>query len=352
MNRGQLRSYKLKQISLNVFISCLATLSALPEISKADNSQRERAAIQSRDLRFINVESHPTLRFTPVTMNDGSRLTLIAPSNWSEIVGDISTELTKSHQQLTTLFGSIPPFRSSVRLLDEPSFYELTGAPAWTNAMFFRGEIIIPLSAKDPLDLDNLHRSVKHEYSHAVFSAISGGRIPGWLDEGLAQWIEGEENPALKNSLRSYLMKSDPVPLALLQGGFTKLSPQMVPAAYAQSLLAVQALLKTYGVEKIADYLRLLADPLTNESAFETTFGIAESDFEARLTKTLRAWVGVARQRSNQSTSKSSYGSTTQDYAVRDYAVRDYTVREDALGEDTSGEDTAQARAIPNPRVR
>jgi hypothetical protein len=179
--------------------------------------------------------------------------------------------------------------------MDEASFYEMTGAPGWTNAMFFRGEIIIPLSTSKPVDLENLHRSVKHEYSHAVLAALSGGSIPGWIDEGLAQWLEGEENPALRNSLRSYLKHSSPVPLNLLQGGFTRLESNMVPAAYAQSLLAVQAMIKAYGIEKIAHYLELLRKSEDKEVAFFAAFGLSENDFEYKLHTTLRQWSGTSK---------------------------------------------------------
>ncbi len=247
--------------------------------------------------RYALPDVDGALRFTPLTLSDGSKLTLISPRRWGDIAEDISAELTETHLQLTKLFGSVPPFRSSVRLMDEPSFYELTGAPAWTNAMFFRGEIIIPLSTSKPIDLENLHRSVKHEYSHAVFSALSGGMIPGWIDEGLAQWIEGDENPALRNSLKHYLQRASPVPLALLQGGFTKLESQMVPAAYAQSLLAVQAMIKAYGIEKISLYLGLLREEVDKEAAFYTAFGITESDFENRLRNTLVTWAHPTEQR-------------------------------------------------------
>ncbi len=288
----------------------------------AEHPAHNHQSQKSLGSRLLTFEAQPTLRFTPVTMNDGSRLTLIAPSHWSDIAEEISTELVRTHAQLTSLFGSVPPFRSSVRLLDEPSFYELTGAPAWTNAMFFRGEIIIPLSTNEPIDLENLHRSVKHEYSHAVFSALSGGTIPGWLDEGLAQWIEGEENPALRNSLRSYLMRSEPVPLALLQGGFTKLTPRMVPAAYAQSLLAVQALLKAYGIDRISDYLRLLRNEVSKTAAFETAFGITEQAFEDRLHETLRAWAGPPRSPSTRLPLTVTTGPAISDRATRSLRKR------------------------------
>jgi hypothetical protein len=121
--------------------------------------------------------------------------------------------------------------------------------------------------------------------------------IPGWIDEGLAQWIEGEENPALKNSLKAYLKRAAPVPLKLLQGGFTRLEATMVPAAYAQSLLAVQAMIKAYGVDKIALYLSLLRSDIDKEAAFETAFGISQDDFEYRLHSTLKAWASPATPR-------------------------------------------------------
>jgi hypothetical protein len=240
---------------------------------------------------------------------DGSRLTLISPRYWSDVTEEVSLEVVRTHQHLTKLFGSIPPFRSSVRLLDERSFYELTGAPGWTNAMFFRGEIIIPLSASQPIDLENIRRSVKHEYSHAVLSALSGGLIPGWLDEGLAQWIEGEENPALRATLKNYLKRSRPVPLSLLQGGFTKLSPEMVPAAYAQSLLAVQALIKAYGIKKFSDYLNLLRSEADKDRAFESSFGISLAEFEDRLNTTLLKW---ARPNATQPQLRAASAGTTE----------------------------------------
>lgn len=248
--------------------------------------------------RYASPEENAALRFTPVNMADGSRLTVISPNMWSDVAQEIMGELRRTHQALTELFGVIPPFRSSIRLMEEDEFYELTGAPGWTNAMFFRGEIIIPLAAGQPLDLENIQRSVKHEYTHAVLSALSQGAIPGWLDEGLAQWFEGDENPALRKTLKQYLRKHEPVPLALLQGGFTKLESSMVPAAYAQSLLAVQAMIKTYGLKKIALYLSRLRELEDKDAAFESAFNIPTATFEEKLHTTLKTWAtGEATQK-------------------------------------------------------
>ena len=235
-----------------------------------------------------------SLRFLPITLKDGSRLTLITPDYWVDIAKGVSQEITRTHQQLTALLGSAPPFRTSIRIMEEYYFYELTGAPSWTNAMFFRGEIIIPLDSSKPIDMENLRRSVKHEYSHAVLSAMSAGAIPGWIDEGLAQWIEGDENPVLKATLKRYLADEHPISLHLLQGGFTKLPNTMVPAAYAESLIAIQAVIKAYGTEKIGLYLKLLRNGESSEKAFHLAFGISLSIFESKLRQTLISWSQTA----------------------------------------------------------
>jgi hypothetical protein len=235
-------------------------------------------------------ESSNYLRFYPIILDDGSRITLISPTYFSAIATEVSQQVIETHHTLTTTFGAAPPFRTSIRIMDETDFYQLTGAPEWTNAMFFRGEIIIPLESGKTIDRANLLRSVKHEYSHAVLSAMSGGLIPGWIDEGLAQWIEGEENPVLKASLKKYLRQADPISLELLQGGFTKLPSPMVPAAYAESLIATQAIIRAYGENKIGRYLKNLRDGMNKEIAFESAFEISLGTFEEKLHQTLIHW--------------------------------------------------------------
>ena len=235
-------------------------------------------------------EENASLRFTPLKLAGGSKLTLISPLEWSDIADELLSTLSSSHSHFVDLFGQIPAFTTAIRLMDEHSFFELTGAPSWTNAMFFRGQIIIPLNAEQPVDFDTIHRSVRHEYTHAVLSALSAGRAPGWLDEGIAQWAEGTPNPALKPALKNWLRSNEPVPLRLLQGGFTKLNTAMVPAAYAQSLVAADAVMQGFGFKKITTYLRGLRNGLDKEEAFFVAFGVSDRQFEAKLGATLRQW--------------------------------------------------------------
>lgn len=245
---------------------------------------------------YTSEQLENSLTSTPVRLPGGSTLTLITPSQWSELTEDLLSVITQVNAAHASLLSHVPPFKTSLRLMDEETFFTTTGAPKWTNALFLRGQIIIPLSLTQTIDIENVGRSVKHEYTHALLSAISGGRIPGWLDEGMAQWMEGGEHTALHKALRQWLSTNDPIPFRLLQGGFTRLPTHMVAAAYAQSLVTVQALLRTYGCERIAVYLRALREGRHNDEAFQAAFGLSASQLELRLTRALQRWSGTERR--------------------------------------------------------
>jgi len=219
----------------------------------------------------------------------GSTLTVLAPPQWAPLARKVGGFIENTHEYFTKIFGDIPSFKTSVRLMDEDSFYVTTGAPKWTNALFYRGQIMIPLNDK-PEDLDDTFRSIRHEYTHAVIHALTNGKCPGWLDEGLAQWAEGQENPALRPALLEWLHGQPPVPLALLQNGFTRLDSKMVPAAYAQSLFAANAVINTYGFEAIRRYFAGLKSGAGKGDAFQKGFDLNEDVFEIRLDTTLRHW--------------------------------------------------------------
>jgi hypothetical protein len=199
-------------------------------------------------------------------------------------VGESLVEIIRhSHVEYLKLFGTSRKVTTTLKLMNSDDFYRTTKTPRWTNAMYYRGQVIIPIDEETMVDSENLVRSVRHEYLHAVIHAVSGGRCPGWLDEGLAQWAEGDENPALKPALRKWLAGNDPVPLALLQGGFTKLDTAMVPAAYSQSLYAAKRLIATFGFDRIRRYLEILGEDAGKAEAFIRGFGMTEEWFENEL---------------------------------------------------------------------
>ena len=92
---------------------------------------------------------HETISFSPLNLSDGSRLTIVSPSNLSTSSKLLSATIEKLHQRYTDIFGPIPNFSTSIKLMDEADFFKKTGAPYWTNAIYYKNEILIPVSMKN-----------------------------------------------------------------------------------------------------------------------------------------------------------------------------------------------------------
>ena len=269
-----------------VIVACVLTISLLTGgLASAETAKDFKAS--------LSAEGTGTLRkvaFAPLNLKGGSTLTLISPQAWAPLAEKIRAVLEVTHDNYANLLGDIPAFSTAVRLMDEDTFFAATGAPRWTNAMYYKNQIIIPLAANIQIDMDGLVRAVKHEYTHAIIHALSGGRCPGWLDEGLAQWAEGSENPALRPALKAWVRQRGAVSLDLLQGGFTRLEQRMVPAAYAQSLYAAYVVLDSFGFNQVRDFLNNLRQGYSKAEAFERSFGITEARFEEHLKSSLKKW--------------------------------------------------------------
>lgn len=292
---GEVRLCKfvMQVVSQSFCLIILGFLLSFPPVSLAQD-RSNLGDIYRQDFLLENKQndSEPPAELVSFNLNfhGGSRLNVVYPKNLESLASVLRGNIDETHARLSKHFGEIPGFESSLRLMDEELFYLSTGAPSWTNALFYKGQIMIPVPNKKAPDMENIIRSVKHEYTHAVIHALSQGNCPGWLDEGLAQWAEGPENPALQPALFRYLNNNPPVPLDLLQNGFTKLKTRMVPAAYAQSLFATHTIINSFGVSSIGTYLKNLRKESNKSLAFYRSFKLSEKDFEKMLGANLKDW--------------------------------------------------------------
>lgn len=270
---------------------CLAVLlwaGALPIVREPAHADDGRGAVARARLSTPNrTGTLADIEYAGLKLDGGSELMVVSPQGWRDSADLLLKTLESTHAKYVDLFGAIPKFSITVRLMEEETFYLSTGAPRWTNAMFFKGQIIIPVAAGGKMDQDNLFRSIRHEYTHAVIHALSAGACPGWIDEGLAQWAEGDVNPLLTQALSEWLSEHPPVPMKLLQGGFTKLPSAMVPAAYAESLLATRQLLQNAGIPGFRLMFELLRKGVEPSKAFRIAFGKNEKEFEREFKRAL-----------------------------------------------------------------
>jgi hypothetical protein len=165
-------------------------------------------------------------------------------------------------------------------------FHDITQAPGWTGGIF-DGRIKLPvggLREKTPL----LERTLRHEFAHVLVTLLTRNHVPVWLSEGVAIWAEEDEDGersqwALQTVAGRHLMH-----LADLEEPFMRLPEDEVGLAYAQSYLAVRAILDEHGNESLRRLLGALGDGTSLDNAFEsilaTHFGRFESDLVRALT--------------------------------------------------------------------
>jgi hypothetical protein len=285
-----------RRLNLAELLFALLLIATSPPLVADPTPQQTAPRARLADLK---ASAFSELTFSPRHLGDGSTLTLVSPSLWEPLNLRLEECLRKCHDYLRRQFGELAPITVSVRLMEEEAFFRRTHAPRWTNALFSGGEITIPVAVDGRLDMLNLFRAARHEYTHAVVSALSEGRCPGWLDEGLAQWAEGAENPALQQALRRWLLHEQPPPFAALQNGFTKLPIRMVAAAYGESLSAVKTLIADHGFGRIRAFLADLRQGESAGKAFRRSFYVDlrtfEHELQARLTTAARRPQSTAR---------------------------------------------------------
>lgn len=237
----------------------------------------------------------------PYTTFDTPRFTLYFGASGTGSEADLTFTRNVADQALAVLnatadeysrtFGIQASKRVILKFLSPEEFRRQTGAPAWTSAMFYRGEISIPFTKARGMNVSELRRALRHEYVHAVFAEISDYKCPAWLDEGVAQLLEGQPNPLLGPALRKWAKANRAMPLDWLQNGFTTLDAEIVPAAYAESLFATRVLVEQFGYSSIVLYLRQLRLGVAEDEAFDRAFGKKRLTFERDIQSRLEAWV-------------------------------------------------------------
>lgn len=104
---------------------------------------------------------------------------------------------------------------------------------------------IIRLRSETLLREPELRRVLRHELTHAIIDAKTRGNCPHWLQEGIAQFLDGTDVVAVENRLRR-----DPsalVPLFRIEGPFRDRDPPGREQAYRQSASAVSFLVSRIG---------------------------------------------------------------------------------------------------------
>lgn len=151
--------------------------------------------------------------------------------------------LEAAYWRIGQALGAYSSAPVTVTLYTEQQFRDITGAPDWVDGTF-DGRIRIPASGalRDPALFDHV---LVHELTHAVIYGLAPRNVPAWLHEGLASYFE-PENAAVA-AARLKRARIGVIPIAALEGGFSRFNAAQALLAYTQSLVMADVLMQRIG---------------------------------------------------------------------------------------------------------
>ena len=213
-----------------------------------EKAQRD---LQEEENYRENESSHFTLKYTGAAEPELAR----------EILRALETHFTAIESELSYT----PPESIGVILYTQQAFADITNAPGWVGALN-DGRIRVPVQGLTTLTPD-LSRVLKHELTHSFVRQKTRGLAPTWVQEGLAQWVEGKRIQVAAGALIKNYDEKLAKPLADLEHPWMQFSQQDAAYAYAWSLATVEFIIQTEGMRDMQRVLDLIGAGHTTESA-------------------------------------------------------------------------------------
>lgn len=186
-----------------------------------------------------------------------------------ELASAILHVLEDDFRDLETQLDYTPREQISVILYTGDAFADITRAPGWVGALN-DGRIRVPVRGLSSVSSD-LARVLKHELTHSFVGQKSRGRAPTWLQEGIAQWMEGRRSGGNAAALVETTSQGQTLRLESLESPWMSLSSGQAAFAYAYALAAVESIIQSGGVSDISRLLdRIAAGPSTEAALRET----------------------------------------------------------------------------------
>lgn len=161
----------------------------------------------------------------------------------------------------------------------------------WTGALAFSeyNIVLIPVTSSN---LDWAKRTLAHEITHLlVQEAIFGpfGDIPTWLNEGLAQYAEGEMEEYQRQALDDAIKEDKLLSVRSLGSSFPA-DPNQANLAYTQSLSLVSFLIDNYDWTKTRELLAIFKEGSTYDKALQKVYSFDINSLEEQW----RVYIGAS----------------------------------------------------------
>src|SRR5882672_10692427 len=213
-----------------------------------EKAQRDK---QEEENYRENESSHFTLRYSGAA----------EPGLAREVLRALETHFAAIESEL----NYTPPDPIGVILYTQEAFADITRAPGWVGALN-DGRIRVPVQGLTGVDSE-LSRILRHELTHSFIQQKTHNRAPTWLQEGMAQWMEGKRSDENAAVLVQVYDAGQAAPLGQLEGSWMRLPGPMASYAYAWALANIEYIVQTQGMGDIERILDRLATGTATEQA-------------------------------------------------------------------------------------
>jgi len=230
-----------------------------PEVQTAlDKAQRDK---QEEESYKENESSHFTLRYS------GSAEPALAR--------DVLRTLEAHFSAIESELNFTPPDSIGVVLYTQQAFADITRAPGWVGALN-DGRIRVPVQGLTAVNPE-LSRVLKHELTHSFVGQKTRGHAPTWIQEGLAQWMEGKRSGDNAEVLAQVYKDGHAPSLAGLEGSWMGLPSDAAGYAYAWALANVEYIVQADGMGDIERILDRIGSGGSTEAALRE---VLHSDYD------------------------------------------------------------------------
>jgi len=203
-----------------------------------------------------------------------------------DLARGILRALEEDFRDLESQLDYTPSEQISVILYTQQAFADITRAPGWVGALN-DGRLRIPVQGLNSVTPE-LARVLKHELTHSFITQKSRGHAPTWLQEGLAQWMEGRRSSSAAGALVAAASQGTAPPLSALEGSWMGLSSNAAGFAYAWSLAVVEAMIQAGGVGDLSRLLDRVGTSASTEAAVRESLHCDYSDLEQQAVTYLK----------------------------------------------------------------
>jgi Tfp pilus assembly protein PilF len=203
------------------------------------------------------------------------------------LVRDILRTLEADFSTIESVLNYTPPESIGVVLYTEQAFMDITRAPAWAGALN-DGRIRVPVQGLRQMNPE-LSRMLKHELTHSFITQKTRAHCPTWVQEGVAQWMEGATaSDSASSFVSSFDRTHQTLSLGALEGSWLNLPGTDAHLAYAWSLSVVEFIVKQGGPEDITRILDQIAAGNETQAAVKNILNMDYPELEQETLRYLR----------------------------------------------------------------